>query len=84
MSARKLTCQDAIDLMADYLERALGDEVLAALERHLADCPACLAYLNTYKKTRDLAGHAGRVEMPPEMQARLRQILLEQLTRDSS
>jgi RNA polymerase sigma-70 factor (ECF subfamily) len=84
MSAPPLTCRDAIDLMADYLEHALGDDVLAALERHLADCPACLAYLNTYKKTRDLTGQAGRVEMPPEMQARLRQILLEQLGRDPS
>jgi hypothetical protein len=78
-----LTCRDAIALMADYLESALGDELLAALERHLRDCQPCVAYLNTYRRTRTLAGEVGRVEMPPEMKDRLRRILLEQLTRET-
>ena len=77
----RLTCRDVIALMGDYLETALGDEALAALERHLQDCPACLAYLNTYRKTRDLTGAAGRVAMPDEVRERLRRLLLEQLSR---
>jgi anti-sigma factor RsiW len=82
MSAPKLTCKDAIELMADYLESALGEELLGALERHLADCPSCLAYLNTYRKTHALTGEVGRIPMPEEMRERLRRILLDQLTRD--
>ncbi len=80
MDGRKLTCKDVIDILADYLEGALGPEVLAALERHLADCRACIAYLNTYRKTRELTGQAGRVEMPEEMKHRLRMLLLDQLS----
>jgi Putative zinc-finger len=74
-----VTCQEAIAIMGEYLEAALGDEVVAALEHHLQDCPPCLAYLNTYRKTRDLAGAAGRVAMPDEVKERLRRLLLEQL-----
>jgi hypothetical protein len=77
-----LTCKDAIELMGEYLEAALGPELVAALERHLADCRPCVAYLNTYRKTRQLAGEVGRLEMPEEMKRRLRELLLEQLARE--
>ncbi len=84
MEARRMTCKEAIAIMAEYLESALGEDVVAVLERHLHDCAACLAYLNTYRKTRDLAGAAGRVDMPDEMRDRLRRLLLDQLARGSA
>ncbi|MBI4270293.1 MAG: zf-HC2 domain-containing protein [Candidatus Rokubacteria bacterium] len=74
-----MTCQDAIAILADYLEAACGPELSAKLEAHFADCEPCRAYLATYKKTRDLAAAANRVEMPEEMKRRLRALLLEQL-----
>jgi anti-sigma factor RsiW len=74
-----VTCRDAIALLADYLEASLGDERVARLEEHLRDCPPCIAYLNTYRRTRDLAAAEGRVEMPEEMKARLRAFLREQV-----
>ena len=76
-----LTCKDAIDLILDYLEEDLSPEALADFERHLEGCAPCLAYLNTYRKTRELTGPAGRLPMPPEMRARLHQFLLERLAR---
>ena len=79
---RKLVCKEFImDFLADYLEGALGPAVLADLERHLQDCPPCVAYLKTYKKTRELTGRAARVEMPVEMKVRLREFLLRQLAK---
>ena len=75
-----MTCKDAIALLADYLEAALSPDGLAELEAHLRDCPPCIAYLNTYKRTRDLTAEAGRVEMPEEMKARLRNFLLKKIS----
>jgi hypothetical protein len=83
MTPPRLTCKDAIEIMGEYLEAALGPDLVATLERHLADCRPCVAYLNTYRKTRQLAGEVGRLEMPEEMKRRLRRLLLEQLTRES-
>jgi anti-sigma factor RsiW len=74
-----MTCRDAIALFADYLESTLSDDVLAALEAHLHDCPPCQAYLRTYRRTQELASAEARVEMPPEMKARLREFLLERI-----
>jgi RNA polymerase sigma-70 factor, ECF subfamily len=74
-----MTCRDAIDVLADYLEQALTPEVAADLERHLAGCEPCRAYLATYRRTRALGARAVRLEMPDEMKARLRQFLLERV-----
>ena len=74
-----MTCRDVIEVLADYLDEVLTPEVVASLERHLAGCEPCRAYLATYRRTRALGAQAARVEMPDEMKARLRQFLLEQV-----
>ncbi len=78
-----VTCKDFIeDLLVDYLEHTLSPEVAADLERHLAVCPPCVAYLNTYKRTQELVGRAAPVEMPPEVKTILRKFLQEQLAKE--
>lgn len=78
-----MTCQGAIALLADYIESVLSQERATELDRHLAGCEPCRAYLNTYKRTRVLAAEAGRVAMPEEMKERVRQFLLRILAADS-
>lgn len=77
--ALRLTCEDVIGMLLEYLETTLSPETLAAFERHLAACPPCVAYLRTYRKTRELTGTAGRVEMPEDMKARIRELLQSRL-----
>jgi len=74
-----MTCREAIDVLADYLDGTMPPEAAAELERHLADCAPCRAYLATYRKTRELGTTAARVEMPEEMQVRLRRFLIDRL-----
>jgi hypothetical protein len=74
-----LTCEDLIGLLLEYLEGALAPEVVADFDRHLQDCAPCRAYLETYKRTRQLTGAVTRVEMPSELKDRLRQLLLGRL-----
>ncbi len=40
---------------------------------------ACVAYLRTYRRTKDLTAQTERVEMPEEMKTRLRRFLLDKL-----
>jgi anti-sigma factor RsiW len=77
----RMTCKDAIAVLGDFLEEALSPEALRDLEAHLRDCAPCLAYLNTYRKTRGLVARAGHAEMPAELKARLRRFVLEQFTK---
>ena len=79
-----LTCKDLIGLLLDYVEGTLGADVVEQFERHLQACAPCRAYLNTYQRTRELTGEVTRVEMPAEMKALLRELLLRQLASGSS
>jgi len=75
-----VTCKDFIlDFLSDYLENMLSPEAVADLEAHLARCPACVAYLNTYRRTRELAGEAIHVAMPEDMKAILRRFVAARL-----
>jgi anti-sigma factor RsiW len=74
-----MTCRELIGVLDDYVDGQLERDAVAALERHLAGCEACRAYLATYRKTRALGARVARVEMPEEMRARLRLFLLERL-----
>jgi len=74
-----MTCRELIAVLDDYLDGRLERDEVAALERHLAECEACRAYLATYRKTRALGARVGRVEIPDEMKIRLRRFLRERV-----
>ena len=44
-----ICCKECIELLHDYLEGELSTETNASLEEHFADCPPCIAFVNTYK-----------------------------------
>ena len=49
------TCRELIDFLADYREGLLGPTERASFDRHLARCPDCVAYLESYERTAALA-----------------------------
>jgi anti-sigma factor RsiW len=77
--SKRMTCQDVIGLLLEYLEATLDDDVVRQLEAHLEGCEPCRAYLATYRRTRGVVGDAGRVEMPAEMRRHLASFLAERL-----
>lgn len=48
------TCKDATSLILEYLNGDLNEDDNHNFEKHLRDCPDCVAFLNTYKKTIEL------------------------------
>ncbi|HNN91075.1 MAG TPA: zf-HC2 domain-containing protein [Pseudomonadota bacterium] len=46
-----ITCRQLLDFIYDYLEGSLPTEQRAEFDRHLAVCPSCINYLETYKQT---------------------------------
>ena len=49
--ARDLSCREFVEFLDDYLAHALDGDALANFERHLSDCPSCVAYLQTYEQS---------------------------------
>ncbi|HET9444198.1 MAG TPA: zf-HC2 domain-containing protein [Acidimicrobiales bacterium] len=54
-----LMCQQAVELVTDYLEGALSATDRRRFEAHLADCPHCTEYLRQIRST---IAAVGRVE----------------------
>jgi anti-sigma factor RsiW len=46
-----LTCRDFINFIAEYLANELRQNERGSFEYHLADCPDCLTYLDSYQTT---------------------------------
>jgi anti-sigma factor RsiW len=53
---RDLVCQEAIELITDYLEGTLSRRQRRRLESHLEACPNCSAYLEQIRVTIRLSG----------------------------
>jgi anti-sigma factor RsiW len=51
-----LTCQQAVELVTDYLEGRLGRRQRRRFERHLRGCDNCGRYLDQIRETIRLAG----------------------------
>jgi anti-sigma factor RsiW len=46
-----MTCREVIDFLMEYLVGELAASERVEFERHLADCPDCSAYLQSYDET---------------------------------
>jgi anti-sigma factor RsiW len=53
---RSLECQQAVELVTDYLEGSLSRRERRRLEAHLRGCPNCSAYLEQIQAVIALSG----------------------------
>jgi anti-sigma factor RsiW len=64
-----------VRLLVDFLEHQLPPEVHSKLERHLAQCPRCLAQLKTYESTVSLLRSVKEEDLPEELRWTLRSFI---------
>jgi anti-sigma factor RsiW len=65
---RDLVCQQAVELVTDYLESRLPRADRRRYEAHLAGCPHCTEYLAQMRKTIALTGTLTPDDLTPQMQ----------------
>ncbi len=56
LPSRDIVCQQAVELVTDYLEGRLRRSARRRFERHLAGCPHCSEYLAQMRETIRLTG----------------------------
>lgn len=69
------TCRGVVDLLCDYLEEDLHPDEKQELDSHMADCPPCLTFLKTYRKTSEMCKSLRPEDIPPELKERLKEFL---------
>jgi anti-sigma factor RsiW len=80
MSRPDLTCREFVEFVMDYLALELAPDAHADFEAHLAECPNCVRYLETYRATVVLGRAAFDdldAELPAEVPEELIQAILE-------
>ena len=68
---RDLACREVVELVTVYLEGALSPEQRASIERHLAACGGCSAYLEQIRMTIALTGRLTQEDLPAEFRDQL-------------
>jgi anti-sigma factor RsiW len=59
-------CHDFVEQVTDYLEGTLDPDVRAAIDRHLAACDGCTAYLEQIRATIAQVGQVEDDALSPE------------------
>lgn len=74
-----ICCKECIDLLYDYIEGSLSQDISKSLEEHFEECPPCIAFLNTYKSTTTLCRETlNQIKIPDEVRHTLQSFLKEQ------
>jgi anti-sigma factor RsiW len=61
-----LVCRDAVELVSGYLDGTLSHRDRRRLEKHLALCDACTAYLEQMRATIAASGTVSPNDLPSE------------------
>ncbi len=68
---RDIVCQQAVELVTDYLEGALSRHDRRRFEKHLRACRNCAAYLEQIRMTIELSGAVEPGDLTPEARSDL-------------
>jgi anti-sigma factor RsiW len=69
--ADHIACAEVVELVTDYLERALPAEEATLFEQHLNFCDGCVAYVEQMRTTVATVGRVREEDVPPETKERL-------------
>ena len=70
-SDRHVSCQEVVELVSDYLDRALPPEEAALFEQHVNFCDGCDWYVDQLRITIAAVGRIEQEEVPLAMRRRL-------------
>jgi anti-sigma factor RsiW len=62
-----LVCRDAVELVSGYLDGTLSRRQRRRLEKHLAECDACAAYLDQMRATIAASGKVTPEDLPSDV-----------------
>ena len=69
--AHDITCRQAVGLMTDYLDGALGPDDRALVEAHLGECEGCAEHLRQIRITVAVTGRIGEDDLDVRARADL-------------
>lgn len=72
-----ISCQQLVEYCLDYIEGDLPDEEQLRFRRHLGQCPDCVTFFETYRRTPEVSRSALETTMPASVKESVRSFLRE-------
>lgn len=72
-----LSCQEIVDYCLDFLSGSLPETERRLFSSHLRNCPDCMKFFETYRKTPEISRDAMAVRMPERVRVAVRDFLRE-------
>jgi predicted anti-sigma-YlaC factor YlaD len=69
-----VNCHELVELITDYLEGAMSQEMRARVDEHLVDCDGCTAFLDQFRTTIRVTGRLTEDQVSPEARELLLQV----------
>jgi anti-sigma factor RsiW len=69
--AEHITCKEVVELVTDYLDRALPADEASLFEQHINFCDGCITYVEQMRSTVTAVGRITEEDVPPETKERL-------------
>jgi anti-sigma factor RsiW len=69
--AEHITCREVVELVTDYLDRALPADEASLFEQHISFCDGCIWYVEQMRATVATVGQIREEDIPPETKDRL-------------
>jgi len=66
-----VSCHEVVELVTDYVERALPPDQAALFEQHLNFCDGCDWYVDQMRATVETVGRVREEDVPPETREKL-------------
>ena len=66
-----ISCREVVDLVTDYVERALPPDEAALFEQHLNFCDGCALYVDQMRATVRTVGRIREEHLPAEAREKL-------------
>jgi anti-sigma factor RsiW len=73
-----ISCQTGVELLMDYLEGEIPEDLRKKLDAHVAGCEKCTAFVASYVATPRILRDVTRAAMPEELQRSLLDFLRAQ------
>jgi anti-sigma factor RsiW len=69
------TCRSGVELLMEYLEGHLPEDLRHAIEAHVSECPRCEAFIASYRETPRILRAATAASLPADLEASLMDVL---------
>ena len=71
LDGKPLTCDRLVDLLTDYVDGEMPEELRKAMDEHMGQCAPCVAFMREYRFSNDAARRCMLKKGPDTLEDRL-------------